>query len=89
MTHWTRATRLIQCGLDVTHQIPVGAPVLETQIRGLKRTLSRCQVCAGEAPPDLPARVVTRGQSGGGFTTPMQPLAEVVPEGWKRRHGLL
>lgn len=32
--------------------------MLERRITGVKRTLYRCQACAGEAVPDLPPLVV-------------------------------
>lgn len=75
MRTWTRAEASHSCGL-CKGLIAPGDPMLA--ITGVvKRSLIRCQGCAGPVPPDLPART-ERHQT----TKPLKPLARVATD-WK------
>ncbi len=55
MRTWTRADTLTICGGPCRHWIAKGEPMLLISLPGVKATLKRCHVCAGELPPpDLP-----------------------------------
>ncbi len=59
MKTWIRATRNHLCG-GCGEEIRTGAPELEvliTYLNGPRIRKVRCQACAGEAPPDLPALI--------------------------------
>lgn len=54
MRSWSRAIVSVRCGKCGT-LLPEGALVQTIRLRGVKRPLCRCALCAeGEAPPDLP-----------------------------------
>ena len=56
MRRWCRATpgRARSCGLCGA-EIPTGEPMQHVTLRGVQRTLVRCEACVGSpAPPELP-----------------------------------
>ena len=58
MTTWTRAAVDTLCGGTCGRRtIPAGEPMQVLELPAIKRSFFRCVACAGEAPPDLPARV--------------------------------
>ena len=60
MKIWTRAVVPTLCGGPCKHTlIEIGAPMLVLAVKGFTREFVRCELCAGQAPPDLPAHVVT------------------------------
>ena len=68
MTTWTRAVVDCRCGYCGAH-LPIGTPVRVTRLVGVQRPFLRCELCVGEAPPDLPARIETVPTP-----APMRPL---------------
>ncbi len=53
---WQRSQVAVLCG-RCGEQVQAGEPVQQVSLLGLRRPLWRCQNCAGEAPPDLPAQI--------------------------------
>lgn len=58
MRRWGRALTQILCGYCKHRIIQQDEPVLYITIGQLKKEHRRCQDCAGEAPPELPANPV-------------------------------
>ncbi len=58
---WRRVASDTLCGLCVNKTIPKGEPALFISLPMVKRERIRCQSCAGESAPELPARVVLAG----------------------------
>lgn len=61
MREWRRAPAGTLCGGCHHREIERGEPVLYITLLGVKRPRVRCQDCAGEAPPDLPAQMEPGG----------------------------
>lgn len=83
MRTWQRADRPTICGgpHDQPLVIAIGEPVFVITIPGVGKPKYRCQSCAGEAVPELPAyveRVVP--------LTPLVPLRALkLPQDFKKR----
>lgn len=81
MREWRRVPSATLCGY-CGEQISRDVPALFTKLPNVKRERVRCALCVGEAPPDLPARIVLRGETvdgvRSGVTKRMQPLAKVA-----------
>lgn len=58
---WQRAPAATLCGGCRNRTIEQNGPALYITIPGVKRPRVRCQNCAGEAPPDLPANLEPGG----------------------------
>lgn len=68
---WARAATDMLCGYNPQHVIDKDTWHLLVQPEGLKRSLVRCALCAGElVPPELESQPVRYER----FTTPMVPL---------------
>ncbi len=79
---WLRSQVAVLCG-RCGKEIAAGEPVQQVSLLGLRRPLWRCQGCAGEAPPDLPANVVRSST-----TKAMTPIRKLkVPDFRKRQTG--
>lgn len=75
MRTWQRVDRHTLCG-GCGAVIPAGAPMLLMTISTVKRARWRCVGCAGEAPPDLPATVVSSTR----VETAMEPLRSIASQ---------
>lgn len=73
MNEWRRNPSDTLCGY-CGEQILTDAPALFTKLPNVKRERVRCVKCAGEAPPDLPARIVRSP-----MTKRMQPIGRAIP----------
>jgi hypothetical protein len=73
------------CGRVIAREIPA----LFTRLPNIKRERVRCQECAGPAPPDLPPRVILRGETvdgvRSGTTRRMRPLKSAIPYDYTNR----
>lgn len=59
---WARVPTARFCGYcRPPRTIEKGEPAMLIKLPGVSRPLARCQSCAGEAPPELPERVVVAG----------------------------
>ena len=56
MREWRRANRRQLCG-GCNRRVAIDDPILVLQIGSVEKI--RCALCAGPAPPDLPAVIVT------------------------------
>lgn len=61
MRSWQRASAGTLCGGCRNREIVRGEPVLHIVLPGVRRPLVRCQDCAGEAPPEMPAQMEPGG----------------------------
>lgn len=74
MRTWERVSYGCCCG-QCGEQLGEGQACLLIALPNLKRRLVRCETCAGQAPPDLPAHPVRSH-----MTQKMQQLRTAKPE---------
>lgn len=79
MREWRRVSVITMCG-GCGNIVPAETPMQIIKIPGVKREKVRCSECVGDAPPDLPARIVTRAATGGGFTKPATPIQRTAAQ---------
>ena len=66
MRYWKRCPSDTLCGLCSQRVIKKDEAAQYIHLNGVRKDLIRCQDCAGEAPPDLPANM----EPGGILPTP-------------------
>ena len=82
MRRWWRCLSDSLCG-RCARQIRQDEPVLLIQLPNMKREMIRCQDCAGEAPPELPASTPRQSQQ---FTKRLQQLKQLpIVADWKTK----
>jgi len=83
---WRRAPSVTLCGgiHRMPRQIEQDEPALYITIPGVKKARTRCQDCAGEAPPDLPANL-----NSGGIQPSRTGFSRVTDHGPNRTRGAL
>jgi hypothetical protein len=72
VTTWVRLTDRATCG-RCGAELADGTAALLIELPGVKHPRVRCEICAGPAPPDLPAGLVRHDS-----TKKMQPLTKTI-----------